>query len=220
MNRVMITAHSGCNNTTMNSIEYINNALNADVDAIEFDIRKIDDDQLVLTHDKMNGKALLSLEEGFKLVKNTTVCINCDLKEYELEELVLKKAALCGISAKRIIFTGSYTNALYNSGTYEDCCVFINAEELYAEFYHDIKTDKVVTILKLINIAKESGYKIINADYHYIDFEVIDIFKKAGIELSLWTIDTMIDACFVQYPVVNITTNYPKLISDIINATG
>ncbi|MBQ7215286.1 MAG: hypothetical protein IJS39_04810, partial [Synergistaceae bacterium] len=59
---IMITAHSGCDDFTMNSEEYIVHALTLDIYAMEIDIRRDSDKTLILTHNPPEaGKEYISL---------------------------------------------------------------------------------------------------------------------------------------------------------------
>ena len=48
----MITAHSGCDGTPENSLEFLRTALQSEADAVEVDVRKNGEGKLILSHDE------------------------------------------------------------------------------------------------------------------------------------------------------------------------
>ena len=104
---MMITAHSGCDGTQPNSMEYISFAAGQPIDALEVDVRRAKDGQLLLTHDPIGDKPLVTLDEAFRFLADRKIMINCDLKEYGLEDDILESAEKYGIGKERIIFTGA-----------------------------------------------------------------------------------------------------------------
>ena len=77
----MITAHSGCDNTPENSLEFLGKALGMEVDAVEIDVRKSRDGRLILSHDETKEDAV-SLEVAFRMAREfPKKKVNCDLKE-------------------------------------------------------------------------------------------------------------------------------------------
>ena len=78
---ILLTAHSGCENTAQNSAEYIQKALDLPCDIIEIDVRK-NADGFYLSHDALHGKSAVMLDEALELLgKKPSVCVNFDLKE-------------------------------------------------------------------------------------------------------------------------------------------
>ena len=135
---MMITAHSGCEKTEMNSWDYIRLASGLAIGCLELDIRKSADGTLLLTHDPIGEKPLIKLADAFAYLADKSILVNCDLKEYGLEDGILSCAASCGIDTARIIFTGSVTDSMHFPETHKDVRVFINPEELVPNFYGNL----------------------------------------------------------------------------------
>ena len=197
----MITAHSGCNGTRMNTMEYLEVASSLPIDALEIDIRRSKDGRLLLTHDPIREQPLLTLDEAFEFLLEKSVVINCDLKEYGLEEAVLECADKYGIR-NRIIFTGSVTDCMNFMKNHSDVQVFINAEELVPDIHKKTGPDM------LISRCKYAGYQVINIDYRICDDRLLNGCKRAGIGLSVWTVDDIeMIKRLRAIGVVNLTTN-------------
>ena len=82
---MLITAHSGCDSTPDNSMDFVRHALQLQVDALEVDVwRKCG--KLILSHDEPVDMNHPLLEEVFALVKeHPSMMVNCDLKEKGLD---------------------------------------------------------------------------------------------------------------------------------------
>ena len=163
-------------------MEYLEFASSLPIDALEIDIRRSKDGRLLLTHDPIRKRQLLTLDEAFAFLAGRNIAINCDLKEYGLEEDVLECADKYGIR-NRIIFTGSVTDCMNFKKNHSDVQVFINAEELVPNFHKKTSPDM------LINRCKHAGYQVINIDYRICDDRLVNGCKQAGIGLSVWTVD-------------------------------
>ena len=210
----MITAHSGCDDFAMNSEEYILHALTLDIYALEIDIRRDNDNTLILTHNPPKaGKEYISLENAFSLIKDSPVRINCDLKESGLERKVLGLAARIGIDEDRIIFTGTLTDWRASELAGQ---VWLNPEEVYPDFYetYPAKYD----IGEIMRLAKSHGYSVLNIDYRIMNEALTASANAYGVKLSLWTIDdphelpkSLNSSC-----IINITTNYPSRIANAL----
>ena len=215
----MITAHSGCSGTPANSMEYIEKACSFPIEALELDIRRHSDGELLLTHDPIADLPLVRLEDAFACLHDKNIAINCDLKEYELEADILAAADRNGISRNRIIFTGSVTQARTFLKNCSDACVMINPEELIPDFYAVFPGSKEITMQQLLELCRESGYLTINIDFRVMDDALFEMCKDAGVSVSAWTADNEEDIRrLYQKGVKNITTNYPELALKIMDA--
>lgn len=215
--KTMITAHSGCSGTPANSMEYIQKACALPIDVLELDIRKHPDGTLLLTHDPIADAPLVHLDDAFAYLSDKNIRINCDLKEYHLEQDVLDAAERGGVARDRIIFTGSVTQAQTFLQNHSDVCVMINPEELIPSFYTDIRQEKEASMRALLNVCKESGYSTININFRVMDDALFQMCADAGIRVSAWTADQREDILYLsQKQVLNITTNHPELALKII----
>jgi len=208
----MITAHSGCSGTPANSMEYIEKAASLPIAALEIDIRRHPRGDLLLTHDPIADAPLVRLQDAFAYLRDKDIRINCDLKEYELEDSILAAADQNGIARSRIIFTGSVTHAKTFLQDHPDVCVMINPEELIPAVYADIHQDREQTMRALIEVCRESGYSAINIDFRVMDETLYWMCADAGISVSAWTADEQADILrLYEKQVINITTNQPEL---------
>ena len=215
----MITAHSGCSGTPANSMEYIEKACQLPIAALELDIRCRFGGELLLTHDPIADAPLVRLEDAFAYLSDKKIKINCDLKEYDLEDSVLKVADRCGVDRDRIIFTGSVTDAKVFMQAHKGVCVMINPEELIPDFYAELPKAKEETMRSLLSICKESGYTAINVNFRVMDDGLFAMCDDAGIAVSAWTVDQEEDIRrLCEKQVVNITTNHPEMALEILAA--
>ena len=214
----MITAHSGCSGMPANSMEYIKKAAALPIAALELDIRRHPDGDLLLTHDPISDAPLVRLDDAFAYLSDKDIRINCDLKEYNLEAAVLEAAERNGVARDRIIFTGSVTQAKTFLRDNKDVCVMINPEELIPSFYTDIRSEKESTMQTLLDICQGSGYSTININFRVMDDVLFGMCTDAGITVSAWTADQKADIqSLFEKQVLNITTNHPELALEIIS---
>lgn len=73
---VHITAHSGCDGTPDNSLEFVRHALQTNADALEVDVRKTKDGILAISHDAIldgqDAPALRCLHWSHRLTSGLT----------------------------------------------------------------------------------------------------------------------------------------------------
>lgn len=92
-----ITAHSGCDGTPDNSMEFVRYALASEGNCLEADIRRNRDGELILSHDETAEEAV-RLGQVFELLKEKPEKrINCDLKTPGLEIPVYQLAKEYGV---------------------------------------------------------------------------------------------------------------------------
>ena len=131
--RILITAHSGCEGTPDNSIASIQTAIALGADCAEVDIRMDAQGRLWLTHDLTAFfDGLTPLEDAFSLIRDSGIAVNCDLKEYGALLPVLSLADEFGIGPEKLIFSGSVDTALLERQPEiaRRSRVFLNSEEL------------------------------------------------------------------------------------------
>jgi len=214
----MITAHSGSDSTPENSLEFIHKALELGVDAIEIDVSKDSNQQLVLFHsenacDAPPGCVLLA--GAFSAVKKyESVKINCDLKKPGIEFEVLKLAERNGVGS-RIILTGRVDGKLCSSELFSNVEVFLNFEDLLEEEGIDIfalfhRNDKNFKDALEIGAQKclQYGVNVINCHYGLCTDLFFEVMQKNGLQISAWTVDQEEDIKrLLARGIYNITTN-------------
>lgn len=210
-NHIGITAHSGCDDTADNSIEFVKYALKLPVDAFEVDVYEMHG-ELVLSHDKPDGNECVRLQDVFALLSQTEKTkINCDLKEKGLEEKVLKSAEMYGVE-DRVLFSGvtDITNEKSRGK------ILVNAEVLIPDIYQRNHIFRYEDTNALIEKCRKYGLKTLNVDHRFVSNYFLELAEREKIGLSLWTVNESDDIRRVlAYRPVNITSRRPMKVFSI-----
>ena len=186
-NKTLQTAHAGCMNTPMDSLEAVKVALEYDVDIIEVDVRFTENLTPVLSHNvikKQNDSEYVTLEEVVKLVsENEKVCINLDMKEYHgfrgIDDIVKKYNM-----GHRVFFTGiEFENVEKVNKSETEIPYFINYDFELSKI-----TDKEYLSEIRDRVCKANALGI-NLDYNFVSKELIDVFHEVNKLVSVWTVD-------------------------------
>lgn len=212
-----ITAHTGAYNTPMNSIEFVQTAIDNGVRIIELDIRQRPDNTVVMSHEiVVTNNDGTPLEDALALLKDTDIEINLDIKETKVlndlyhmlvEYNLLEQSFLTGIELMNV-------KALKAS----DCAnmdYYLN----YIPSRPKVFFDEYRT--KLIEMLEETGAVGINCNYKYANAQLSNLLHKKGYKLSVWTVDKERTAkkMLVIKP-DNITTKNPEMINEVIENWG
>lgn len=219
----MITAHSGCDGTADNSLEFVRYALSIEADALEVDVRK-HGDALIISHDAPTaGQPLVYLYDVFQLLKSKpAVHINCDLKDHGIEQDVLNLAATCSLQ-NPIIFSGwvslEQSQALAQSKAAQ---VFLNPECMFVDFIErkllqpenrTLDAQEQQEIVAHMQIWQAST---LNIHYALLSSAFLDLLTQHKIGVSIWTPSTAEALHQLMQPTLrNITTRTPKLALEI-----
>lgn len=133
MFRTMLTAHSGCDGTNDNSMEFVSYALELAVDAIEVDVRREGGGKLVLSHDDGPADAAL-LDVLLAMKAHPDKKLNCDMKQANLETDVWRLAKKTGTDGQ-ILFSGTVSAdaAIEEPDIFKHAGWFVNIELLFPE---------------------------------------------------------------------------------------
>ena len=210
----MITAHSGCDGTPDNSLEYIQYALNMAVDAFEVDIRRNDAGELILSHDKTAQEAV-RLEEAFLMLKtHPEKKINCDFKQHGLEADAVWLAKAHGVE-KQLIFTGSVNAELFLKGknAYPEVQWYANIEcfpEYDERLKNSVSETEIAENLRQL-LQHMCGYDTAGLNWNYKKAEIVwQEARNAGIGISVWTADDpAVQLKWLERGADNITTRRP-----------
>ncbi len=221
-----ITAHSGCDDTPMNSRAYLEHAVQIPVDALEIDIRRAADGTLILTHDAADDGSQLLLEDAFAIIAPSGLSVNCDLKEYRLEKDVLTLARAAGIAKERILFSGSVWT--YEAGEWPNYLdptqIYLNIEELDHHIYDPLEKGELPeqqNLEKAVQLCVETGCKVINVNFRICTPAFMACCAEHGIGVSEWTPSTEEDLKkAVVFGPVNITSRRPMLAKQIAAQTA
>ncbi len=207
MNRTMIVAHSGCDNTVPDSLEGIIAALNQNVDYIEVDLR-LYEENVYLSHDPIDENQLdryVTFQDVLKLLKPEKVKLNCDLKERSVFEYALKNLREYGME-ERAVFTGDYENNIVANAKYS---YFLNVEKKELHLYDNIIEEQDANkIIDFYTNCKDKAMEALNINYRIISPSAKAKFYASGIRISHWTVDDPNDIeDLLQNNVFSITTN-------------
>lgn len=199
MKKRMITAHSGCDGTPDNSLEFVQYALDNGADCLEVDVRK-KGELLYISHDGEEETEKVDLRKVFKLLlTKENVKINCDLKESNLEEAVYHLAKEEGVE-DRLIYTGSVNVEKFKK---DNACrlpvsVYLNIENIslfFDRFYcfgeKEFHPDELEVLSETIQVCKKlKAYDIdgINICYRICTEDMLAYMKKEQVGISLWTV--------------------------------
>lgn len=223
---MQITAHSGCDNTPMNSPEYLYHGITLDVDALEIDVRRTADGELILTHDAQDPPdEPFSLREAFAILTPAKCAVNCDLKEYGLESAVIRTATAVGLARERLIFTGAVTP--FPAGQWPDFMrgvrVYLNIEELIPNFYEILSAaaDKEALVQKALDTCVEKGCHVINVNFQICTPAFLQMCQERRLQVSAWTVnDEKAIQALLSAPIFNITTCVPESVRRLATQLG
>lgn len=218
INRTMITAHSGADDTPDNSLEFVSHILQTEADVLEVDVRKRsdEDDTLVMAHDKDAASSMRTscLKDAFALIAHhPSMRINCDLKEPELEALIFALADQYQLR-ERIFLSGTVDPK--QIAEKDRSVILMNGEELIEDFYEKCKEQPEqigIMVETLCKKCRELGIGILNLNEVLIDDSILEILQKYGMKLSVWTVDApQRQQYFLKRNVFSMTTRYVKAV--------
>lgn len=206
------TAHTGCEGTEENSLEFFEKALSMDVEIIEFDIRFDKDGNPVLSHDAPKGGEIV-LAQAFELIsKKPGVRVNVDIKETTALDKIEKCAIEYGV-LDRIFFTG------VNDEFVDD----VRKQTKNISYFLNVKVNKSKArnsayLKEICDKVKKSGAIGINFKYTGATKELVSYFRNEGLLVSIWTVDAekAMHEMLMLSP-DNITTRKPVKLRQIIN---
>lgn len=213
----MITAHSGCDGTKNNSLEFIRHALDTEADCLEVDVRKNHLGELVLSHDE-SEEDCVKLQDALALLRERPgKMINCDLKHEGLELPVYRLAAQLQM-ADRLIYSGTVSTELLREkeDKLPEAGIYLNIESIYPGIYDETE-DRTVRALELDQLdqaleeAKRCHGAVINMEYTLVTDEVLECLSKHGLGCSAWTVDEDPEIRrLLGKGIANVTTNRLK----------
>ncbi len=210
----MITAHGGSFNSGRNSTKYLNHTDIFEADAIEVDIYRMFK-VLYISHwpAPFTFYKKIRLREVFKLIKETGMKVNCDLKTHGIIGDVIKLAKSMGVE-NQLIFTGcvsEFDNKVIDCGE-----AWFN--KIKGISY---KAKNARALKERIDSYNNPHFKGINLNYRKVNGKFIEAAREVDLKLSVFTVDD-IDALLRLVPVVdgNITTNLPLVARSILNKHG
>ena len=208
----IITAHSGCDGTEDNSLEFVTYALGSEAECLEVDVRKGQNGDLILSHDDNGGEGV-SLKNVFEqMLTAPGKMINCDLKEKDLEIPVYHMACRFHLE-DRLIYSGEVDpiHLAENKEKFEKARIFLNIENIYPAVYEKDEESREEKVKLAVEKAAELPISCINAEYHVMTDEIIEFIRSKGLGCSAWTVNDETDLKrLMKKQVENITTRNLK----------
>lgn len=204
----MITAHSGCDGTPDNSLEFVAHALTCGADALEVDVRVREDGTLYLSHD-LTDALRPTLEEVFRLLQGSSMKINCDLKEPDLELPVRDLAVRLGVW-EQVLYSGEVSTGLMLENEEVSRRTLLNYSQLLGKMDPtgiDHRLDE------LVEACRRFGARTVNFYYRLFTDPVLERLGQEGIQVSAWTVNDPETALrLLQKGVYNITSRKPGMV--------
>ncbi len=212
-----ITAHTGSLGAEDNSLEFVQAAIDNNVEIMEIDIRQRPDKTLVMNHDiAVTNNDGVPVEEAFKLIQADDCRINLDIKETRtlnalhdllVEYNLLDRAFLTGIKQLDV-------KAVKESAC-KDMEYYLNYQpsrfKIFGEDYQK----------KLLQMLEESGAVGINCNYTGASATLSTLLHENGYKLSVWTVNqTIIMKRVLMLKPDNITTRQYEKLNYVIENWG
>lgn len=206
-----VTAHTGCEETEDNSLDSIRKGYESGADIVEFDLNFTSDGEAVLSHDEPHS-GCVTLDEAFALIAEfSDLKVNVDCKSIANLKVVTELAQKHGIN-DRIFYTGiREENIKEVKEQTPDIAYWLN---------FDIDVEKNTDeeyLLSLARKTREVGAVGININYETCSKQLIDVFHREGLLVSIWTVNKPMDMIkMVPFGADNITTRHPSQLVEIV----
>lgn len=206
--KITVTAHSGCMELPDNSIEAMESGVKAGARIVEFDLQFSADGSPVLSHDVPAPEAsYVTLEEAFAfLAEHPDVRANVDVKSTTYLEKVSTLAEQAGVT-ERIFFTGIRENDV---ATVREKCPGI-------PYYLNTDVSEDEDLNALAEKTASLGAAGVNLYWKNASPELVSVFHRHGLPLSVWTVNDAKDVMkLAVYGVDNITSRRPDIVCERI----
>lgn len=208
------TAHSGCENTEDNSMEFLRKCVELNVPVAEMDVTFRGDGTPVLLHSGEAGQNEgLLFEDAVKfLCENTNnMRFNLDLKAFNYVGNI-----------RKILDKYSLSQRCFFTGVDSEHTQIVKLDSGAMPYYLNVKPD----ILKIRNedyvksvlaeVAR-SGAIGINCNYKYANETLVKVFRENGYLVSFWTADNKpLMKYLVSLAPDNITTRFPTAFAQLV----
>lgn len=237
MAKIVITAHSGCENTPLNSLESVLKGIEVGSDAVEIDIRSSHDKKPVLSHDPfmiVDGSnhtigehtysslqsdlttaqiSLPTIEEVLEIIATSSTILNIDMKDITSIDYVYKAVKQFNLLDQVVISGCDFLWAQEVTSAYRDVRVLLNS-------YYDesVNEDNYPTYAALLEQqAHALGACALNIDYRMCHEILVDYARKRFMPISVWTVDEVdVMKQMIDLGVDGITTYHPSLLRTLL----
>ncbi len=187
-----LTAHSGCDNTPENSIEFVEYAIANKADVLEVDVRFVNGN-LSISHDDTTQDAPLLCDVFEIVAAHDSVKINCDMKQDDLEQCVYELAKNYRLFG-RVIYSGYINPNNITDEMKKIVEVHFNIEQVVEnakEKYETIPNFDITCASLMIEACKKHGFNTVNANYKMVTANLKKMLDKENIELNCWTVNDL-----------------------------
>lgn len=207
-NKINITAHAGCMNTEMDSIESLEAGIKYGADVLEVDANIDEKGNLIVSHDiPLANKRYISFYSVLEIIhKEQNLLLNVDIKNIQvLREL--RRAILNYNLEDRIFFTGlNYLQIIENKDQLFGNKYFINLEAPKLDI---TKLENSEYLDELLSELIKLGIIGVNLNYKFATSEMIKVCKKHKLLTSVWTIEDIEEMkTVIKLQVNSITTKH------------
>ena len=207
-----VTAHTGCEETEENSLESIRRGYESGADIVEIDLAFASDGEAVLSHDEEPQGDCVTLDEAFALItKHPALRVNVDCKSVANLKAVTELSEKHGIS-DRIFYTGIM----------EDDVTAVKKQTPDVVYWlnYDVDIEKNTDeeyLLSLAEKTREARAVGININHKTCTKELVEVFHREGLLVSIWTVNETEDMIkVIGLGVDNITTRNPSELVKIV----
>ncbi len=211
-----ITANMGAFGVSA-PLDFVNAAIENEVQVIELDIRQRPDGTIVLSHDiVVTNNDGVPLGEAFELIKPTSVGINLNIKEmrtlnglYQLlvEYNLVDRCFMTGIEVRQA--------QTVKESDCKDIPFYVNYMPSRTKVFMDDYRQK------LLDMLAETGAIGINCYFQYAGTTLSELLHQNGYKLSVWTVDSerIVKKMLMASP-DNIITKDVNMVENLISDWG
>ncbi len=211
-----VTAHSGCEGTPDNSMEYIRKGIEINAQILEVDVTFRADGTPVLIHkEQADADEGLLFDEAVRYISENsdTVRLNLDLKSTANLPEVVRILDNYGMR-ERCFYTGvekRFLDAVRKEGGLP---YYYNTELSFIEKYSSSAVEAV------IRQVADSGAVGINCNHKSASKKMVKLFRQNGLLVSCWTANTKsVMIKLLKIAPDNITTRRPVFLNELIKST-
>lgn len=226
----LVIAHRGdSSNALENSLDAIHRALSYPVDMIELDIRKSRDNALYVMHDRFtdrtadmdvdiertgsdeidairlkNGEPIPTLADVIKIVAGS-VGVNLEIKSDG-----------AGILAAQYLLSSGYDGYVLLSSFKEDEVIAARRA------MPSLPTSMIYDVFAVRDVPayRERGYKIISLRKKAVNEQLVDAFRKQGVQVYVWTVDEEDEMRkYISMGVDGIYSNRPGALKELLRSS-
>ena len=183
-----VTAHTGCENTEDNSLDAIRKGYESGADIVEFDLNFTAEGEAVLWHDEEPQGDCVTLDEAFSLVAELSgLRVNVDCKSVANLKVVAELSEKYDIK-DRIFYTGIEEDDVATVKEQTPDIIYWLNYEVDTERNTDEKY-----LLSLAEKTRELGAVGINIKHSTCTRELVEVFHREGLLVSIWTVNDTSD---------------------------